>query len=82
MLLTRLQTARTDAYVYVLVYFFVFIMAIPVDGVGPDFSISSVEEVQPQLWSQLLANVVLPQIPKMLPEDSKVVIVGVTRMLM
>jgi len=40
-----------------------------------------VEEVQPQLWSQLLANMVLPQIPKMLPNNRKVVIAGVTRKL-
>jgi len=34
-----------------------------------------------RLWLQLLANVVLPQILKMLPNDRKVVIVGVTRKL-
>ena len=48
MLLTRLQTARTDAYVYSLVYFFTFVMAIQVDGLSPDFLIGSVEEVQHQ----------------------------------
>lgn len=48
MLQTRLQTAGTDADMYNQVYFFAFVMAIPVDGVGPDFLIGSVEEVQPQ----------------------------------
>lgn len=48
MLLTRLQMARTDGYVYALIYFFTFVMTIPVGGVGPNFLISSVEEVQPQ----------------------------------
>lgn len=38
-------------------------------------------DLRDRLWSQLLANVVLPQIPKMLPKDRKLVIVGVSRML-
>lgn len=48
MLLTRLQTARTDKYLYSLVYYFMFAMAIKVDGLTPDFLIGAVEAVQPQ----------------------------------
>lgn len=47
-LLTRMQTSKTDKYVYHFVYFLAFTMAIPVEGLGPDFVISSVEEIQAQ----------------------------------
>lgn len=47
-LLTRMQTSKTDKYVYHFVYFLAFTMAIPVEGLGPDFVISSVEQIQPQ----------------------------------
>lgn len=48
MLLTRLQTSKTDSYTYSLVYFFMFTMAINVNNLTPDFLIGAVEEVQPQ----------------------------------
>ena len=46
MLLTRLQTARTDGYVYRLVYFFMVGCAVEVEGLGPDFFVGAVEQVQ------------------------------------
>ena len=48
MLLTRLQTGKTDNYTYSFVYFALYIMAIDAPGLGPDFLIGSVEQVQPQ----------------------------------
>lgn len=48
MLLTRLQTSKTDQYTYCFVYFVVYTMAIDVPGLGPDFAIKAVEEVQPR----------------------------------
>ncbi|PAV17971.1 importin alpha re-exporter [Pyrrhoderma noxium] len=56
-------------------------MKIDVEGLTPDFLVGAVEQVQPQLWSQLLKNVVVPQLSKMLPKDRKVVIVGLTKLL-
>ena len=47
-LLTRLQTSKTDKYVYLFVHFLLFTMAINVDGLTPDFVIGAVEEVQPK----------------------------------
>ena len=47
-LLTRMQTSKTDKYVYHFVYFLTFTMAINVEGLTPDYLISAVEEVQPQ----------------------------------
>ncbi|TDL23186.1 Cse1-domain-containing protein [Rickenella mellea] len=83
MLLTRLQTSKTDNYVYHLVHFFSFCMAIESNGLTPDFIIGAVEQVQPQLWSQLLANIILPKVPKLVAKsnDRKVATVGLTRML-
>lgn len=47
-LLTRLQTSKTDKYVYLFVYFFAFTMAINVEGLNPDYLAGTVEEIQPQ----------------------------------
>ena len=47
-LLTRMQTSKTDGFVYHFVYFLLFTMAINVEGLTPDFVISAVEEIQPQ----------------------------------
>lgn len=47
-LLTRMQTSRTDKYVYHFTYFLLFMMAIDVAGMGPDYVISTVEGIQPQ----------------------------------
>ena len=46
-LLTRMQTSKTDKYTYYFVYFFLFSMAIKVDGLTPDYVVGVVEEVQP-----------------------------------
>jgi len=80
-LLTRIQTSKTDKYVYHFTHFLLFVMAIDVPGMGPDYIISTVEEIQPQLWSQILTGFVVPQIAKMPHKDRKVVAVGLTRML-
>ncbi|KIM79693.1 hypothetical protein PILCRDRAFT_791278, partial [Piloderma croceum F 1598] len=80
-LLTRLQTSKTDQYVYLLTYFLLFTMAIKVDGLTPDYLIGTVEEIQSQLWSQILNNFVVGQLPKVPLKDHKVVVVGLTRML-
>lgn len=80
-LLTRMQTSKTDKYVYLLSYFPLFTMAINVDGLGLDYVISAIEEIQPQLWSQILVNFIVPQVPKMPHKDRKVAVVGLVRML-
>ncbi|KAG1807455.1 CAS/CSE protein [Suillus subaureus] len=80
-LLTRMQTSKTDKYVYLFSHFLLFTMAVNVDGLGPDYVISAVEEIQPQLWSQILVNFIVPQVPKMPHKDRKVAAVGLIRML-
>ncbi|KAI6026014.1 CAS/CSE protein [Pisolithus marmoratus] len=80
-LLTRLQTSKTDKFVYHFSHFLLFTMAINVEGLGPNYVISTVETIQPQLWSQILTTFIIPQVPKMPHKDRKVAAVGLTRML-
>ncbi|KAF8452427.1 CAS/CSE protein [Boletus edulis BED1] len=80
-LLTRMQTSKTDKYAYHFTYFLLLTMAIDVAGMGPDYVIATVEEIQPQLWSQILMGFVIPQVPKMPHKNRKVTAVGLTRML-
>ncbi|KAI0340315.1 Cse1-domain-containing protein [Trametopsis cervina] len=80
-LLKRMHSSKTDKFVYHFVYFFLFSMAIKVDGLSPDFLIGAVEEIQPNLWSQILDSVVVPQISKLPTKDRKVAAIGLTRLL-
>lgn len=43
-----MQTSKTDKYVYLFSYFLLYAMAVPVEGLTPDFTIGTVEEVQPR----------------------------------
>lgn len=47
-LLTRLQTSKTDKFVYLFARFLLFTMAVNVDGLTPDYVIGTIEEIQPQ----------------------------------
>jgi len=80
-LFTRLQTSRTDKYTYGLAYFIFYAMAIQVEGLNPDFVISAVESVQANLWPSLLADILLPTLPKTPPKDVKVIAVGLARLV-
>ncbi|KAI0029192.1 importin alpha re-exporter [Vararia minispora EC-137] len=80
-LLTRMQSSKTDSYVYHFVCFLSYVMAIPVEGLTPDYVIQAVDGIQPGLWSQLLTNFVVPQASKLAAKDRKVAAVGLTRML-
>jgi len=80
-LLIRMHTNKSDKYVYLFTHFFLFMMAIDRDGLTPDYVISTVEEIQSQLWSQILDNFIVPQVPKMPNKDKKLAFVGVTRLL-
>jgi exportin-2 (importin alpha re-exporter) len=53
-LLTRMQQNKTNSYVYYFVYFFLYMLAINVDGLTPDYLIQTVDEIQPGYVRQLL----------------------------
>ncbi|TFK31640.1 importin alpha re-exporter [Crucibulum laeve] len=80
-LLTRMQSSKTDKFVYHFARFLLFTMAINVEGLGPDYIIAVIEQIQPQLWSQILTNFVIPQAPKVPHKDRKLAVVGMTRLL-
>jgi len=80
-LLNRIQTSKTEKYIYHFVYFLTFVMGINVPGLSPDYLIEIVEQIQGGVWSQILSNFVIPQVLLMAPKDQKVVAVGIVRML-
>ncbi|KAK7018654.1 importin-alpha export receptor [Paramarasmius palmivorus] len=80
-LLTRMQTSKTDNYVYLFVKFLLYTAALDIDGLGPDYVIGGVEEIQAGLWAQITSNFVIPQVPKMQQKDKKVVEVGMIKLL-
>ncbi|EJD41525.1 importin alpha re-exporter [Auricularia subglabra TFB-10046 SS5] len=80
-LLTRLQTSKTDRFVYYFVHFFCFVLAVQRPELTPDWLIRAVVEIQPGLWGNLLNTFVIAQVPQFVARDRKVVIVGVTRLL-
>ena len=45
-LLTRMQQNKTNNYVYYFVYFLLYLLAINIDGLTPDFLIQTVDEIQ------------------------------------
>ncbi|KAF5378153.1 hypothetical protein D9615_007619 [Tricholomella constricta] len=80
-LLTRMQSSQTDKYVLLFTRFFLFTMAVNVEGLTPDYVIGAIEEIQKHLWPQILNNFIVPQIPKLPPKDRKLAVVGITRLL-
>ncbi|KJA18706.1 hypothetical protein HYPSUDRAFT_45045 [Hypholoma sublateritium FD-334 SS-4] len=80
-LLTRMHTNKTDKFTYLFAKFFLYILAVNVDGITPDFIITTVEGIQPQLWHQILTNFVAPQAPKFPHKERKLAVVGITRLL-
>ncbi|KAF8871694.1 CAS/CSE protein, partial [Infundibulicybe gibba] len=80
-LLTRIHTNKTDKFIYLFARFLLFSMAINVEGLTPDYTIGTIEEIQSQLWSQILNNFVVPQVAKLPHKDRKIGAIGLTRML-
>ena len=61
-----MQTSKTDKYTYLFSYFLLFTIAIGAPGgIDGDFVIGTVDGIQPGLWSQILNNFIVPQIPLM-----------------
>ncbi|KAG9074562.1 importin-alpha export receptor, partial [Ceratobasidium sp. UAMH 11750] len=79
--MNRLQANKTPAFSYGFMRFVCAAMAVQRDGLGPDFVIGAVETIQAGLWSQILTHVLLPEVPRTLARDNKLVSVGLTRML-
>ncbi len=50
-LLTRMHTNKNVQYEYLFARFILYTMALNVEGLGPDYLIAVIEEVQPQYVS-------------------------------
>jgi exportin-2 (importin alpha re-exporter) len=61
-LLTRMQTSKTDKFVYLFALFVMFSMAINVDGLSPDYVINTVEDIQPQCVQMFSQSFVVPDL--------------------
>ncbi|KAJ6474605.1 CAS/CSE protein [Mycena vitilis] len=80
-LLTRMQSSKTDKFVYLFAKFLLYCMALNIEGLGPDYVIETIDEIQPRLWSQIMTNFVVPQVPLMPQKDRKLAVVGLTRLM-
>jgi exportin-2 (importin alpha re-exporter) len=48
-----MQQNKTNSYVYYFVYFLLYMLAINVDGLTPDYLIQTIDEIQPGYVGQL-----------------------------
>jgi exportin-2 (importin alpha re-exporter) len=48
-----MQQNKTNSYVYFFVYFLLYMLAINVDGLTPDYLIQTVDEIQPGYVRQI-----------------------------
>lgn len=53
-LLTRMQSSKTDKFVYLFAKFLLYCCALNVEGFGPDYVIETIDEIQPRYvsWTQ------------------------------
>ena len=56
-LLTRMQTSKTDKYVYHFVYFLSFCLAINADGLTPDYIVGEVDAIQAKWVMRVLGRI-------------------------
>ncbi|KAH7097236.1 importin alpha re-exporter [Auriculariales sp. MPI-PUGE-AT-0066] len=81
LLLNRLQTAKTDRFVYYFVHFLLFTVALQRPGLDPDWLVNSFDVIQPGLFGMLFGQFVLEQVPQFAQRDRKVAVVGMARLL-
>jgi len=82
LLLTRLQTSKTDTFALRFVRLYHFISAKDDKGFGADFFINIVEQVQANVFVQLYLGIILPDTAKLLrPLDRKTAVISLTKTL-
>ncbi|KAG8908300.1 importin-alpha export receptor [Tulasnella sp. 403] len=80
-LFTRLQTSKTDKFTYSMAHLVFFVICLKGEGLSADFVVSEVEKVQAGIWAQLFKGIILPEVSKTRTRDTKVIAVGLTRLL-
>ncbi|KAG8776418.1 importin-alpha export receptor [Serendipita sp. 397] len=80
-LLNRLRTSRTDKFVVGLVHWICYTASLETGSYTPDTIPDVINGIQTQLWGSILKDVMLPVMAKIPPQNKRVVIVGLTRIL-
>ena len=81
-LLTRLQNSKTDSFALRFVRLYHFISALTEKGLGTDFFIQQVEQVQADVFVPLYLKIILPDTGKLLrPLDRKTAVISLTKIL-
>lgn len=80
LMLTRLQSSRTEKFSRAFVHFVASMCCIKDNGF-PDYVVDSFDGVQPGLFGQILQGVMLPDLPKALPRQKRTVVTGFSRLL-
>ncbi|CAD6886049.1 unnamed protein product, partial [Tilletia caries] len=75
MMLTRLQTAKTEKFSNGFIIFFASFCAVPQEGY-PDHAVAAFESVQAGLLPSLLQGIILPEMQKIAERQRKIVAVG------
>lgn len=79
-LLTRLNSSKTEALAQKFVRLFYFLASRDKEGCGPDFVVKAIDAVQPGIFGQLYVAVVIPDTQKLQrPIDRKVAVIGLTK---
>ncbi|KDN43192.1 putative CSE1-nuclear envelope protein that mediates the nuclear export of importin alpha [Tilletiaria anomala UBC 951] len=80
LMLTRMQTGRTDKFVKGFVYFVSYLACIQKQEY-PQAVVSAFDEVQPGLFSQLLQGIIAPELAQIPQTQRRVVFAGITRLI-
>ena len=82
LMLTRLQTARTEKFYRGFIYFVAYITCLQKEG-DPDALISAFEQVQPGIFAQLATSLLAPGIAQTRGADRqrRVIVAGAARLL-
>ncbi|CAG7854816.1 Importin alpha re-exporter AltName: Full=Chromosome segregation protein CSE1 [Serendipita indica DSM 11827] len=80
-LLKRAQTSRTDKFVVGMVHWVCYTASLESGGYTPDTIPTVINQIQANLWVSVLKGLMLPVIPKIPPQDKRLVSIGLVRLL-
>ncbi|KAJ3285574.1 importin-alpha export receptor [Borealophlyctis nickersoniae] len=80
--LTRLMTSRTQTFGECFLRFMCFLFVLPKEGWNVDVVVATMDEIQPNIFAQLLQSILIPELGKLKSvDDRKLGAVGVTKLL-
>ncbi|KAI9741905.1 MAG: importin-alpha export receptor [Cirrosporium novae-zelandiae] len=82
LILMRLQNSKTDTLTFKFVHFYHVVSSRDDKGLGADFFINAIEQVQEKVFTQVYLSIILPETQKLLrPLDRKTAVVSLTHTL-